>query len=49
MFALTETVCQLRHAAGERQVRDAQTALVHAQGGIMSSHTTIIVSRERNP
>jgi len=48
MFALTETVAQLRHAAGQRQVKDAQTALVHAQGGIMSSHTTIILGRERN-
>jgi acetyl-CoA acetyltransferase len=46
MFALTETVTQLRHAAGERQVKNAQTALVHAQGGIMSSHTSIILSRE---
>lgn len=49
MFALTETVYQLRHAAGDRQVRNARTALVHAQGGIMSSHTTIILGRERNP
>jgi len=46
MFALTETVWQLRHAAGERQVPDARTALVHAQGGIMSSHATAIFSRE---
>lgn len=49
MFALTETVFQLRHAAGGRQVSNAQTALVHAQGGIMSSHATIILGRERNP
>jgi len=47
MFALTETVLQLRHAAGARQVPNARTALVHAQGGIMSSHTTIILGRER--
>jgi len=49
MFALTESVYQLRHEAGDRQVRNARTALVHAQGGIMSSHTTIILGRERNP
>jgi acetyl-CoA acetyltransferase len=49
MFALTETVFQLRHAAGARQVPEARTALVHAQGGIMSSHATAILSRERNP
>ena len=46
MFALTETVMQLRHAAGARQVPGATTAMVHAQGGIMSSHTTIILGRE---
>jgi len=46
MFALTETVWQLRHAAGARQVRDAEVALVHAQGGIMSSHTALILGRE---
>jgi acetyl-CoA acetyltransferase len=47
MFALTESVLQLRHAAGERQVPNARTALVHAQGGIMSSHTTIILGTEK--
>lgn len=46
MFALTESVWQLRHAAGERQVKNAQHALVHAQGGIMSSHTALVLSRE---
>ncbi|MEP5764185.1 MAG: thiolase family protein [Halieaceae bacterium] len=46
MFALTESVWQLRRTAGERQVPGAETALVHAQGGIMSSHTTIILGRE---
>ena len=46
MFALTESVWQLRHAAGERQGSNAHTALVHAQGGIMSSHATLILGRE---
>ena len=46
MFALTETIVQLRHNAGERQVAKAEVALVHGQGGIMSSHTTLILSRE---
>ncbi|MDP5070895.1 MAG: thiolase family protein [Congregibacter sp.] len=46
MFALTESVWQLRHSAGERQVRDAQLGLVHAQGGIMSSHTALVLGRE---
>ena len=43
MFALTEAVCQLRGTADTRQVSNAQTALVHAQGGIMSSHATLIL------
>ena len=46
MFALTETVLQLRGQAGERQVPKADLALVHAQGGIMSSHCTIILGSE---
>ena len=48
MFALTETVTQLRHHAGKRQVSDAEVALVHGQGGIMSSHTTLILGRENS-
>ena len=46
MFALTEAVWQLRHSAGERQVPGAAVGLVHAQGGIMSSHATVILGRE---
>ena len=46
MFGLTEAVIQLRQQAGKRQVADAQIALVHGQGGIMSSHTTLILGRE---
>lgn len=46
MFALTEAVRQLRRQAGARQVKNAEVALVHGQGGIMSSHTTLILGRE---
>ncbi len=46
MFALTESVWQLRGDAGERQLPHPEVGLVHAQGGIMSSHTTIILGRE---
>jgi len=46
MFALTESIWQLRQSAGERQVPDARLGLVHAQGGIMSSHTALILGRE---
>ena len=48
MFALTEAVWQLRHCAGERQVPGAEVGLVHAQGGIMSSHATVILGREHD-
>lgn len=47
MFALTESVWQLRHDAGARQVPDAALGLLHAQGGIMSSHTALILGREQ--
>lgn len=46
MFALTESVWQLRHSAGERQLDKADVGLVHAQGGILSSHCTLILGRE---
>ncbi len=46
MFALTESVWQLRGQAGERQLPGAEVGLVHGQGGIMSSHTSIILGRE---
>jgi len=46
MFALTETVTQLRGQAEARQVQGAEVAMVHAQGGIMSSHTSLILGRE---
>ena len=48
MFSLTEAVAQLRRQAGERQVANAEVALVHALGGIMSSHATLILGRERD-
>ncbi len=46
MFALTESIWQLRHSAGERQISNADVGLLHAQGGIMSSHTTLILGRD---
>jgi acetyl-CoA acetyltransferase len=48
MYHLTEAIFQLRRQAGERQVKDAEIALVHGQGGIMSSHTTLILGREQD-
>jgi|TARA_B110000483_G_scaffold239722_1_gene318814 acetyl-CoA acetyltransferase len=46
MFALTESVVQLRGEANDRQVANAKNALVHAQGGIMSSHTALVLGSE---
>ena len=46
MFALTESVVQLRGEANDRQVANAKNALVHAQGGIMSSHTALVLGTE---
>lgn len=47
MFALTEAVRQLRRELPpERSVEGAETALVHAQGGILSSHCTLILGRQ---
>ncbi len=48
MFALTEAVLQLRGAAGARQVAGAEVGLVHAQGGVLSSHCTLLLGRETN-
>lgn len=45
MFAVTEAVHQLRGAAGARQVAGAEIALLHAQGGILSSHATLVLGR----
>jgi len=46
MFALTETVTQLRGAGGARQVPGANLGLVHGQGGVLSSHATLILGTE---
>ena len=46
MFGLTETICQMRGTAGNRQLDNVKVALLHAQGGIMSSHATLILGIE---
>jgi acetyl-CoA acetyltransferase len=42
-----EAVRQLRGQAGARQVGAAETALVHLQGGVLSTHSTLILGRQR--
>ena len=46
LLLAVEAVRQLRGECADRQVRDARTALVHAEGGIMSSHCTAILGSE---
>lgn len=45
IFHVIEGVRQLMGKAGERQVKDAGIALIHGFGGMMSSHTTLILGR----
>ena len=45
MFHVIEAVRQLRHECGERQVRDAEVALVHGNGSIIGLHSTAILAR----
>ncbi len=42
LFGIVEAVRQLRGGLGERQVQGAEVALVHNEGGILSSHCTMI-------
>jgi acetyl-CoA acetyltransferase len=45
MFLLIEAVRQLRGESGERQVSDAEVALVNGMGGYLSSSATAILAR----
>jgi acetyl-CoA acetyltransferase len=46
LLAIVEAVRQLRGELGERQVHGAEVALVHNEGGIMSSHCTLILANQ---
>jgi len=46
IFTLGELVRQLREEAGERQLQKATTAIAALEGGIMSSHGTVIIQRD---
>lgn len=46
LMAIIEATRQLRGEAGERQVREATAAIVHGEGGILSSHCTAILTAQ---
>ena len=46
MFAIAEGVTQLRGTADARQVAGAEVGLIHGQGGVLSSHATLILGTE---
>ena len=46
LFGIIEAVRQLRGQEGKRQVANHDVALVHNEGGILSSHCTMILGRE---
>lgn len=41
-----EAVRQLRGEAGERQLKNATTALAHAQGGVFATHSSLIIQKD---
>lgn len=43
VFLLVEAVQQLRGEAGERQVANAEVALCHGNGGVLSSQVTALL------
>lgn len=45
IFLIIEAVRQLRGGLGERQVPDAEVALVHGTGGVLSVHSTLVLGR----
>jgi acetyl-CoA acetyltransferase len=47
MAHLVETHLQMTGRAGERQVRDASMALLHGDGGVLSSHVSMFLERVR--
>jgi acetyl-CoA acetyltransferase len=47
MAHLVETHLQVTERAGNRQVRDASVALLHGDGGVLSSHVSIFLERVR--
>lgn len=47
LFGIVEAVRQLRGGLGPRQVEGAEVALVHNEGGVLSSHCTLILANAK--
>jgi acetyl-CoA acetyltransferase len=47
MAHVVETYLQMTGRAGNRQVRDASVALLHGDGGVLSSHVSMFLERTR--
>ena len=46
MAHLVETHLQMTGRAGERQVKDASVAMLHGDGGVLSSHVSLILTQD---
>jgi acetyl-CoA acetyltransferase len=46
LLGIIEAVAQLRGGLGERQVEGAETAFVHNEGGVLSSHCSLILASQ---
>ncbi len=48
IFTIIEATQQLWGLCGERQLDDPQNAICHGTGGVLSSASTLILSKEKN-